>query len=42
MSTPEQCVTVDVCDFIATVTLDRPPVNAVDKAALGAIRDAFL
>jgi len=42
MSTPEQCVTVDIRDFVATVTLDRPPVNAVDRAALGAIRDAFV
>jgi enoyl-CoA hydratase len=35
-----ECV-VDVRDFVATVTLDRPPVNAVDRAALVAIRDAF-
>lgn len=37
----DQCVVVDVRDFVATVTLDRPPVNAVDHAALRAIRDAF-
>lgn len=34
-------VTVEVSDFIATVTLDRPPVNAVDPGALVAIREAF-
>jgi enoyl-CoA hydratase len=37
----DSCVAVDVADFVATVTLDRPPVNAVDHAALRAIRDAF-
>ena len=41
MSTESGPVTVEVEDFIATVTLDRPPVNAVDRAALLAIRDAF-
>lgn len=34
-------VHVAISDFIATVTLDRPPVNAVDRTALLAIRDAF-
>ncbi|WP_028935824.1 enoyl-CoA hydratase-related protein [Pseudonocardia spinosispora] len=34
-------VTVEVADLVATVTLDRPPVNAVDRTALLAIRDAF-
>ena len=34
-------VTVAVADNIAVVTLDRPPVNAVDRLALAAIRDAF-
>ncbi len=34
-------VTVEVANFIAVVTLNRPPVNAVDRVALGAIRDAF-
>jgi enoyl-CoA hydratase len=34
-------VSVVVSDFVATVTIDRPPVNAVDRAALLAIRDAF-
>jgi enoyl-CoA hydratase len=34
-------VRVEVSDFVATVTLDRPPVNAVDRAALVAIRSAF-
>lgn len=42
MSATEGCVTVDVRGFVATVTLDRPPVNAVDRAALSAIRDAFV
>lgn len=34
-------VTVEVDDHVATVTFDRPPVNAVDRGALIAIRDAF-
>jgi enoyl-CoA hydratase len=34
-------VTVTVADFVATVTLDRPPVNAVDRNTLVALRDAF-
>jgi len=34
-------VTVSVSAFVATVTIDRPPVNAVDRDALLAIRDAF-
>lgn len=34
-------VHVAIRDFIAVVTLDRPPVNAVDRKALLAIRDAF-
>lgn len=34
-------ITVDVTEHVATVTLDRPPVNAVDPAALADIRDAF-
>jgi enoyl-CoA hydratase len=36
-----KAVTVEVRDHIATVTLDRPPVNAVDGRALVEIRDAF-
>jgi len=39
--TTDTSVTVSVSDFVATVTLDRPPVNAVDRGALLAIRDAF-
>jgi enoyl-CoA hydratase len=35
-------VTVDVADHIAVVTLDRPPVNAVDHATLGELADAFI
>lgn len=35
-------VRLDVADFVATVTLDRPPVNAVDRSTLVAIRDTFL
>lgn len=34
-------LTVDVRDHIATVTLDRPPVNAVDRSAVAEIRDVF-
>jgi enoyl-CoA hydratase len=34
-------ITISVSDFVATITLDRPPVNAVDRHALIAIRDAF-
>jgi enoyl-CoA hydratase len=34
-------VTVDVSDHVATVTLDRPPVNAVDRPTMGEIGDAF-
>ena len=34
-------VTVDIADHIAVVTLDRPPVNAVDHATLGELADAF-
>jgi enoyl-CoA hydratase len=35
-------VTVDIADHIAVVTLDRPPVNAVDHATLGELTDAFV
>jgi enoyl-CoA hydratase len=34
-------VDVRVDDHVALVTIDRPPVNAVDRNALAAIRDAF-
>ncbi len=34
-------VRVEVKDHIAVVTLDRPPVNAVDHATLGDLADAF-
>jgi enoyl-CoA hydratase len=34
-------IEVDVADDIATVTLDRPPVNAVDTPTLEAIAAAF-
>jgi enoyl-CoA hydratase/carnithine racemase len=34
-------ITVDISDHIATVTLDRPPVNAIDRATMAEIRDAF-
>ncbi len=34
-------ITVTVADHIATVLLDRPPVNAVDGATFLEIRDAF-
>jgi enoyl-CoA hydratase len=32
---------VEVTDHVATVTLDRPPVNAVDRSTMAEIRDAF-
>lgn len=35
-------VELDVCDGIATVTLDRPPVNAVTRETMAAIRDTFM
>jgi enoyl-CoA hydratase len=38
---PDGDVRIDVADHIAIVTIDRPPVNAVDLATLAAIRDAF-
>jgi enoyl-CoA hydratase len=34
-------LSVGVVDHVATIVLDRPPVNAVDNAALADIRDAF-
>lgn len=34
-------VTMSVADHVATVTLDRPPVNAVDTPTMRAIRDTF-
>jgi enoyl-CoA hydratase len=34
-------VSVEISELVATVTLDRPPVNAVDRETLLAIRDAF-
>ena len=34
-------VRAEVNDHIAVVTLDRPPVNAVDHATLGELADAF-
>ncbi|MEJ7582615.1 MAG: enoyl-CoA hydratase-related protein [Acidimicrobiales bacterium] len=34
-------ITVEINEHIATVTLDRPPVNAVDPGAIAEIRDAF-
>ncbi|MEB3070645.1 enoyl-CoA hydratase-related protein [[Mycobacterium] vasticus] len=39
--TEDRVVRVDVVDHVATVTFDRPPVNAVNVMALLAIRDAF-
>lgn len=41
MGKENRVVRVDVADHVATVTLDRPPVNAVDAATLLEIRDAF-
>lgn len=37
----EGVVSLEVRDHVATVTLDRPPVNAVDREALTEIRDTF-
>jgi enoyl-CoA hydratase len=34
-------LTIELVDHVATVTFDRPPVNAVDLEALGEIRDVF-
>jgi enoyl-CoA hydratase len=34
-------VRVEIADHVAVVTLDRPPVNAVDHATLAEITDAF-
>ena len=34
-------VSVEIADHIAVVTLDRPPVNAVDHATLAALTTAF-
>jgi enoyl-CoA hydratase len=34
-------ISVEVIDHVATVTLDRPPVNAVDTSTFVEIRDAF-
>jgi enoyl-CoA hydratase len=34
-------LSVEVSDHIATVTLDRPPVNAVDSATFAEIREVF-
>jgi enoyl-CoA hydratase len=34
-------VRVDLSDHLAVVTLDRPPVNAVDHTTLAALTDAF-
>ena len=34
-------ISVDTKDHIAVVTLDRPPVNAVDRPTFDEIRDAF-
>jgi enoyl-CoA hydratase len=37
----EPAVRVETADHVATVTIDRPPVNAVDPAALAEIGAAF-
>lgn len=34
-------LTIEVADHLAVVTLDRPPVNAVDRSTMAEIRDAF-
>jgi enoyl-CoA hydratase len=37
----EPAVRIETADHIATVTIDRPPVNAVDPATLAEIGEAF-
>src|SRR3712207_4620138 len=34
-------VRVEVSDHIATVTIERPPVNAITRATMAELRDAF-
>jgi enoyl-CoA hydratase len=34
-------LTVDVVDHVATVTLDRPPVNAITRSTMVELRDTF-
>jgi enoyl-CoA hydratase/carnithine racemase len=34
-------ISVAVADHVATVTIDRPPVNAIDIAGFAEVRDAF-
>lgn len=34
-------LTVDVADHVATVTLDRPPVNAITRSTMVELRDTF-
>jgi enoyl-CoA hydratase len=34
-------LSIDISDHVATVVVDRPPVNAVDSQVLGQIRDVF-
>lgn len=34
-------VAVTIADHVATVTLDRPPVNAIDRPTMAEIRDVF-
>jgi enoyl-CoA hydratase len=38
---PMSSITVEIQDHVAVVTLDRPPVNAVDRPTFDEIRDAF-
>jgi enoyl-CoA hydratase len=41
MTLTDSPIRVEISDFVATVTLDRPPVNAVNESTLADIRDAF-
>lgn len=41
MTLTDNSIRVEVADLVATVTLDRPPVNAINEATLAAIRDTF-
>jgi enoyl-CoA hydratase len=38
---PPQSVTVEIADHVATVVLDRPPVNAITVETMGEIKAAF-
>jgi enoyl-CoA hydratase len=41
MSTDGEAIRLEVSDHVATITISRPPVNAMDRAARRAMIDAF-